>query len=95
MKVDKPQLVIFEKEKDINTLKALGISKQGLKSLFFKHNLLINIIGGVLGICFSVLLVYLQNRFSVFKIPGSVTINGLCILSSLQAFCISLIVISS
>ena len=63
-------MLIVEKEKDINTLKALGISKQGLKSLFFKHNLLINIIGGVLGICFSVLLVYLQNRFSVFKIPG-------------------------
>ena len=63
-------MLIVEKEKDINTLKALGMSKQGLKSLFFKHNLLINIIGGIIGVCFSVMLVYLQNRFSIFKIPG-------------------------
>ncbi len=63
-------MLIVEKEKDIKTLKILGMSKQNLKSLFFKHNLLINIIGGAVGVSLSILLVYLQGYYSIFKIPG-------------------------
>ena len=63
-------MLIVEKEKDIKTLKTLGMSKQNLKTLFFKHNLLINIIGGVIGVVLSVFLVFLQSNYSLFKIPG-------------------------
>tara|TARA_B100001758_G_scaffold227773_1_gene221469 strand:+ start:986 stop:2170 length:1185 start_codon:yes stop_codon:yes gene_type:complete len=63
-------MLIVEKEKDIKTLKTLGLSKQNLKNLFFKHNLLINIIGGVIGVALSVFLVCLQDLYSFFKIPG-------------------------
>ena len=63
-------MLIVEKEGDIKTLQNLGMSKKNIKDLFFKHNLLINIIGGVFGVCLSVLIVFLQNYFSVFKIPG-------------------------
>ena len=63
-------MLIVEKEGDIKTLQNLGMSKKNIKDLFFKHNLLINIIGGVFGVCLSALIVFLQNYFSVFKIPG-------------------------
>ena len=63
-------MLIVEKEGDIKTLQNLGMSKKNIKDLFFKHNLLINIIGGVFGVCLSWLIVFLQNYFSVFKIPG-------------------------
>ena len=63
-------MLIVEKEKDIKALKTLGMSKHNLKRLFFKHNLLINIIGGAVGVSLSVLLVYLQGYYSIFKIPG-------------------------
>lgn len=63
-------MLIVEKEKDIKTLKILGMSKQNLKSLFFKHNILINLIGGFIGFSLSVLMVYLQDYYSFFKIPG-------------------------
>ena len=63
-------MLIVEKEGDIKTLQNLGMSKKNIKDLFFKHNLLINIIGGVFGVCLSALIVFLQKYFSVFKIPG-------------------------
>ena len=63
-------MLIVEKEKDIKALKTLGMSKHNLKRLFFKHNLLINIIGGAVGVSLSILLVYLQGHYSIFKIPG-------------------------
>jgi ABC-type transport system, involved in lipoprotein release, permease component len=63
-------MLIVEKEKDIKALKTLGMSKHNLKRLFFKHNLLINIIGGAVGVSLSILLVYLQGYYSIFKIPG-------------------------
>ena len=63
-------MLIVEKEKDIKALKTLGMSKHNLKRLFFKHNLLINVIGGAVGVSLSILLVYLQGYYSIFKIPG-------------------------
>ena len=63
-------MLIVEKEKDIKALKTLGMSKHNLKRLFFKHNLLINIIGGAVGVSLSILLVLLQGNYSIFKIPG-------------------------
>ena len=62
-------MLIVEKEGDIKTLKTLGMSRRGLKVLFFKHNLLINAIGGIIGVSLSVFLVYLQDFYSIFKIP--------------------------
>ena len=63
-------MLIVEKEGDIKTLKTLGMSRRGLKVLFFKHNLLINAIGGIIGVSLGVFLVYLQDFYSIFKIPG-------------------------
>ena len=63
-------MLIVEKEKDIKTMKAIGMSKKNIKSLFFKHNFLLNIIGGIIGITLSIIIIYAQLNFSFFKIPG-------------------------
>ena len=63
-------MLIVEKENDIKTMKAMGMSKKNIKSLFFKHNFLLNVIGGIIGIALSIIIIYTQLNFSFFKIPG-------------------------
>ena len=63
-------MLIVEKENDIKTMKAMGMSKKNIKSLFFKHNFLLNIIGGIIGIALSIIIIYAQLNFSFIKIPG-------------------------
>ena len=63
-------MLIVEKESDIKTIKAIGMSKKKIKSIFFKHNLLINSIGGIIGVALSILIVCAQLKFSFFRIPG-------------------------
>jgi len=63
-------MLIVEKEKDIKTLKAIGMTKKSIKLLFFKNNFLVNIIGGVIGISLSFIVICVQIYFSFFKIPG-------------------------
>ena len=63
-------MLIVEKENDIKTMKAMGMSKKNVQSIFFKHNFLLNSIGGIIGISLSIMLVWAQLNFSFFKIPG-------------------------
>ena len=63
-------MLFVEKESDVKTMKAIGMSKKKIKSIFFKHNLLLNSIGGIIGIAFSSIIVYAQLKLSFFKIPG-------------------------
>ena len=63
-------MLIVEKEDNIKTLQSLGMTKKSVEKLFFKHNLLINIIGGAIGVLISIALVFSQSYYSVFKIPG-------------------------
>ncbi len=63
-------MLIIEKENDIKTMQNLGMSKKNLKSLFFKHNFLINLLGGTIGISISIVAVLAQKYFSIFTIPG-------------------------
>ena len=63
-------MLIVEKEDNIKTLHSLGMTKKSVEKLFFKHNLLINIIGGAIGVLISIALVFSQSYYSIFKIPG-------------------------
>ena len=63
-------MLIVEKENDIKTMQNLGMSKKSLKSLFFKHNFLINLLGGSIGLLISIAIVSVQDYFSIFTIPG-------------------------
>tara|TARA_B100001027_G_scaffold157893_1_gene111277 strand:- start:732 stop:1907 length:1176 start_codon:yes stop_codon:yes gene_type:complete len=63
-------MLIVEKESDIKTMEVMGMSKKSIRSLFFNHNLLLNSVGGVIGITLSIILVNIQLNFSLIKIPG-------------------------
>ena len=63
-------MLIVEKEDNIKTLQSLGMTKKSIEKVFFKHNLLINTIGGSIGIFISIMLVFFQSYYSIFKIPG-------------------------
>ena len=63
-------MLIVEKEDNIKTLQSLGMTKRSVEKLFFKHNLLINIMGGAIGVLISIALVFSQSYYSIFKIPG-------------------------
>lgn len=63
-------MLIIEKEENIKTLKALGMSKKELFQLFFKHGMLINFSGLIIGILVSLAIIFLQINYSIILIPG-------------------------
>tara|TARA_A100000164_G_scaffold36660_1_gene28098 strand:- start:176 stop:970 length:795 start_codon:yes stop_codon:yes gene_type:complete len=63
-------MLIIEKEANIKTLKALGMNTKEIFQLFFKHGLLINLTGLLIGLFLSLILIYMQMNFSIISIPG-------------------------
>ena len=63
-------MLIVEKESDIKKIKAIGMSKKKINSIFFKHNLMLNFVGGIIGVALSLVVVCAQLSFSLIKIPG-------------------------
>ena len=63
-------MLIIEKEDNIKTLKALGMNEKELFQLFFKHGVLINFSGLIIGLLSSLVVVFLQINYSVVSIPG-------------------------
>ena len=63
-------MLIIEKEDNIKTLKALGMNKKELFQLFFKHGILINFSGLIIGLLASLVLIFLQVNYSIISIPG-------------------------
>ena len=63
-------MLIIEKEDNIKTLKALGMNKKELFQLFFKHGVLINFSGLIIGLFCSLAVVFIQISYSVVSIPG-------------------------
>ena len=63
-------MLIIEKEANVKTLKALGMNTKEIFQLFFKHGLLINLTGLLIGLFLSIILIYIQISFSIISIPG-------------------------
>jgi len=63
-------MLIIEKEANIKTLRALGMNRKEIFQLFFKHGLLINLSGLIIGLFLSIILIYIQINFSIISIPG-------------------------
>ena len=64
-------MLIIEKEKDIYTFFALGLTRQRIQKIFLTEGMLITFIGAVLGIFFGILISWLQQRFGFVKLQGS------------------------
>ena len=61
-------MLIVDKSKDIRTLESLGADQSMLRRIFFTEGLLITLIGLVLGTVVGVLIVLLQDRYSLVMI---------------------------
>ena len=78
-------MMILDKRKNIKTLHSLGSTIKEIRSVFFYQGALMTTLGGVVGILFGVLIVWLQLRFSLVKItetlayPVSLTVMNVLI----------------
>ncbi|MEC4112770.1 ABC transporter permease [Myroides pelagicus] len=61
-------MIILEKQANIRTLFNLGVEQKSLKRVFLYQGLIITIVGSVMGIFLGVLLVLLQEKFSLLMI---------------------------
>ena len=61
-------LLIVEKKNSVKTLLKLGITKRQLQNVFFKHGVLISLIGGFTGLVFGFLIVWMQKTFSIITL---------------------------
>ncbi len=65
-------MLILDKKKDISTLISLGATHNLIRNIFFKEGLYINLIGGILGLCFGVAICLLQKNYHLIKLENSV-----------------------
>tara|TARA_B100000035_G_scaffold81298_1_gene68175 strand:- start:982 stop:2184 length:1203 start_codon:yes stop_codon:yes gene_type:complete len=55
-------ILILEKEKDIQTLRVLGLTKSSIQSVFFQNGVLINTIGLSLGLVVGTIIIMIQKN---------------------------------
>lgn len=65
-------MLILEKRKDVFTLYSIGFTKAKIERLFFYEGLLINFLGGVIGIVLGLLICYLQIWFKFIPMDGMI-----------------------
>ena len=61
-------MMVIEKKGNLQTLLVLGLTKNQVGKIFFYQGGLISIFGCIFGIAIGVLLVFLQQTFSLFMI---------------------------
>lgn len=64
-------MVILDKRENIKTLYSLGASASQIKQIFFTQGMLMTILGGVLGLIFAIIIVYLQLQYELVMITPS------------------------
>lgn len=65
-------MLIIDKTKDINTLMSFGATPKLIRQIFFIEGLLINFIGGILGITVGLLICWIQIQFNVITMQNSI-----------------------
>ena len=64
-------MMILDKKKNLKTLYNLGATVKELRAIFFYQGILMTVIGGSLGLVIGVLIVWLQQQFSLLMITAS------------------------
>ena len=64
-------ILIVEKQNDIRILNKLGAKDSEVKILFFKHGMLITLIGGCFGLLLGIITVYFQESLGVIYLSGT------------------------
>lgn len=65
-------MLILEKKKDVFTLYSIGFTKKEVTNLFFYEGLLINLLGGIIGLSLGIFVCYLQIWFGFVPIQDSI-----------------------
>ena len=60
-------MLINDKQKDTEILKAMGADKRFIHRVFMDEGLLISVAGGIIGLILGILVVVLQQRFGFIK----------------------------
>ena len=63
-------MLVLEKQKDIQVLKAMGSSNQLIQKIFLSEGLLLALLGAALGIFLAVLLCWMQVKFHLVPLQG-------------------------
>lgn len=63
-------MLVIEKEGSLQTLRAIGMSRKKIGSIFFWESIFVTVIGGATGIVLGVTLSLLQQHFGLIKIGG-------------------------
>lgn len=64
-------MLVLEKQKDIQVLKALGTSNNLLQKIFISEGLLLAAVGGGIGVFLALSICWLQVKFKLVKLEGS------------------------
>jgi lipoprotein-releasing system permease protein len=63
-------MLVLEKQKDIDVLKALGADNNYIQRIFLSEGFLLAIIGGIAGILLAVLIGWMQVRYKLVPLQG-------------------------
>ena len=64
-------MLVLEKQKDIQILKAMGSSSNQVQKIFLSEGLLLAVIGGVGGVLLAFIIGFLQVKLKLIKLQGS------------------------
>lgn len=64
-------MMVLDKKSNLKTLANLGAEIKDLRNIFILHGSLLSIAGGIIGLVLGIILVVLQQRFSLFMITPS------------------------
>ena len=88
-------MVVIEKRHDIGVLKAMGVSKKGIRQVFLFEGALIGIIGTGAGLIVGLGLSFMQQQFSLFKLASAESFILDAYPVSIESFDVVLIVVVS
>lgn len=70
------KMLVIEKQKDMETLRALGASEGLIRRIFISEGFLVSLLGMLAGILLGILLVILQRRFGLVSMPGNFIVDA-------------------
>lgn len=79
-------MLMIEKRKDTEILKAMGADNRLIKKIFVNEGLLISVAGGIIGLLLGIILVVLQQKFGFVKFGtgGNYVVDAYPVLLKLQ-----------
>lgn len=69
-------MIVLDKKKDIAVLKSMGMIEEHVQGIFVRIGLLIGSIGFVIGVILTLVIYYLQKKYSIIGVPDGFSMIG-------------------